>query len=196
MAKQALARAIALTYVDYAQAQAEARLADEAAAAYAETAEVIRSRYQAGLTDELAAVNADTVRARAEGEAVAARDALVLAQYRLAAMVGEGPDFGLGLAPAALVTPVTAPDGVGIDIVAQRPDIAAARARVEAQLHQVRAAERDFYPNVSISARPVHPCRRDPLGDPGAAPAAFSGGQAERAAQRRAGRSRRGGRGL
>jgi NodT family efflux transporter outer membrane factor (OMF) lipoprotein len=152
MARQVLARGIALTYVDYAQAQAEAQIATEAAAAYAETADLIRARYRAGLTDELAAVNADTARARAEGEAVEARDALALAQFRLAAMVGEGPDFGLGLAPPAIIIPPSVPDGVGIDIIARRPDIAAAKARIEARLHDVRAAERDFYPDVSISA--------------------------------------------
>jgi NodT family efflux transporter outer membrane factor (OMF) lipoprotein len=152
VARQALARGIALTYIDYAQAQADARLATEAAAAYAETAGLIRSRYRAGLSDELAAVNADTVRARAEAEAEEAREALVLAQYRLAAMVGEGPDFGLGLAPAAIVIPPSAPGGIAIDLVARRPDIAAAKARVAAQLHGIRAAERDYYPNLSISA--------------------------------------------
>jgi NodT family efflux transporter outer membrane factor (OMF) lipoprotein len=152
VARLALARGIALTYIDYAQAQADVRLANDAAAAYAETAELIRSRYQAGLSDELAAVNADTVRARAEAEAEEAQEALVLAQYRLAAMVGEGPDFGLGLGPAAIVMPPSAPNGIGIDVIARRPDIAAAKARVAARLHGIRAAEREFYPNLSISA--------------------------------------------
>ena len=68
--------------------------------------------------------------------------------------MGAGPDRGQTLtrpqlqAPADIVLPSTLP----ADLLGRRPDVAAARAQVEAAAHDIKAAEADFYPNVNLTA--------------------------------------------
>jgi NodT family efflux transporter outer membrane factor (OMF) lipoprotein len=77
-----------------------------------------------------------------------------LSRNQLAELVAAGPDRGQQLkrpqlaAPAALALPTTVP----ADLLGRRPDVAAARARVQAATHGVAAAEADFYPNVNLAA--------------------------------------------
>jgi len=77
------------------------------------------------------------------------------AQLRLAALAAL-----LGTTPKALPTlqarPLPAvdarlPDNVGIDLVARRPDVTAARWRVEAAMRQVDRARAEFYPDISLA---------------------------------------------
>ena len=71
----------------------------------------------------------------------------------LAALLGIAP----GDLPALTAKPLPAvdaalPNGVGTDLLARRPDIAASRWRVEAALRRADEARADFYPDISISA--------------------------------------------
>ena len=72
----------------------------------------------------------------------------------LAALVGVGPDRGLDLqrphltAPANIALPSTLP----VDLLGRRPDVVAARWRVEAAARAVAASEAAFYPNVNLVA--------------------------------------------
>jgi NodT family efflux transporter outer membrane factor (OMF) lipoprotein len=72
----------------------------------------------------------------------------------IAALVGVGPDRGLDLqrprltAPANIVLPSTLP----VDLLGRRPDVTAARWRVEAAARGVAASEAAFYPNVNLVA--------------------------------------------
>src|SRR5439155_1126385 len=71
-----------------------------------------------------------------------------------ALLAAAGPDRGQRLrrpqlaAPADLALPAALP----ADLLARRPDVAAARAQVQAAAHGVAAAEADFYPNVNLTA--------------------------------------------
>jgi NodT family efflux transporter outer membrane factor (OMF) lipoprotein len=77
-----------------------------------------------------------------------------LARNQLADLVAAGPDRGQSLkrpqlqAPADIALPSTLP----ADLLGRRPDVAAARAQVEAASHGIKAAEADFYPNVNLAA--------------------------------------------
>jgi NodT family efflux transporter outer membrane factor (OMF) lipoprotein len=51
---------------------------------------------------------------------------------------------------AALAT-LALPPSAGIDLVGRRPDIVAARARVEAAAEQIKAARAAFYPDISLN---------------------------------------------
>ena len=72
----------------------------------------------------------------------------------IAALVGVGPDRGLDLqrpqltAPANIMLPSTLP----VDLLGRRPDVTAARWRVEAAARGVAASEAAFYPNVNLVA--------------------------------------------
>jgi NodT family efflux transporter outer membrane factor (OMF) lipoprotein len=72
----------------------------------------------------------------------------------LAALVGVGPDRGLDLkrphlsAPANIALPATLP----VELLGRRPDVVAARWRVEAAARGVASSEAAFYPNVNLVA--------------------------------------------
>jgi NodT family efflux transporter outer membrane factor (OMF) lipoprotein len=79
---------------------------------------------------------------------------LDLARHQLADLVGAGPDRGLALTRPKLVAPssISLPSVLPADLLGRRPDVAAARAQVEAAAHGVRAAEAEFYPDVNLTA--------------------------------------------
>jgi NodT family efflux transporter outer membrane factor (OMF) lipoprotein len=75
-------------------------------------------------------------------------------RYQLAALMGEGPDRGLTIARPTLGVgdEVRLPDNLPADLVSRRPDIVAARWRVDAATHDVKEAKAEFYPDVNIAA--------------------------------------------
>ncbi|HTH73320.1 MAG TPA: efflux transporter outer membrane subunit [Trinickia sp.] len=87
--------------------------------------------------------------------AVTALDASILTtRYQLAALVGAGPDRGLSIGrptPSAS-DEVELPDNLPADLLSRRPDIVAARWRVDAITHEVKEAKAEFYPDINLSA--------------------------------------------
>jgi len=78
----------------------------------------------------------------------------MLNKHALAALVGQGPDRALTIErPAATSLQAQGlPADASINLVGRRPDIAAARARLEGAAERIKEARASFYPNVSISA--------------------------------------------
>ena len=70
----------------------------------------------------------------------------------LAALAGAGPDRALAIvAPTVdFAAPRNVPADATINLVGRRPDIAAARASVEAAASRIKVARAAFYPNISI----------------------------------------------
>jgi NodT family efflux transporter outer membrane factor (OMF) lipoprotein len=75
-------------------------------------------------------------------------------RYQLAALMGQGPDRGLTIARPALGVgdAVRLPDNLPADLVSRRPDIVAARWRVDAITHEVKEAKAEFYPDINLTA--------------------------------------------
>lgn len=89
----------------------------------------------------------------------AAREKLLGLQARskvlrdeLAALAGQGPDWGQGIQVLASAGPdsLALPADLPLQLLARRPDIAAARWRVEAARASVRGARAAFYPDVNL----------------------------------------------
>ena len=98
---------------------------------------------------------------QAEGQAALVRAAVDYTQSNidtarnaLAALVGVGPDRGLDLVRPHLTAPtnIALPSTLPVDLIGRRPDVAAARWRVEASARGVAASEAAFYPNVNLVA--------------------------------------------
>jgi len=72
----------------------------------------------------------------------------------LAVLTGRGPGAGAALARPALRldVPVALPANLPAELVGHRPDIRAARWRVEAMARGMHAAHADFYPNIDLIA--------------------------------------------
>ena len=79
---------------------------------------------------------------------------LALSRNQLADLAGAGPDRGQALARPRLHAPdgIRLPSALPADLLGRRPDVAAARAQVEAAGHNIKSAEADFYPNVNLTA--------------------------------------------
>ena len=90
----------------------------------------------------------------AKSELALADELITLRRHQLAALAGAGPDRGLSIARPGLAAelPVGLPDSVTTDLIGRRPDIAAARLRVEAAAKRIAVARADFYPAVRLSA--------------------------------------------
>jgi NodT family efflux transporter outer membrane factor (OMF) lipoprotein len=153
-ARLALAGAVAEAYVALDRAYAQADLAQRAEAQRADILKLTQTRVTAGLDTEterrLAAGAVPTAaadREQAEGDRLRAT-------HLLAALAGEGADAYEGL-----VRPVLAPDAVlklpatlPTDLLAHRPDIAAAERRIEAARQGRKAAAAAFYPDIDLKA--------------------------------------------
>jgi NodT family efflux transporter outer membrane factor (OMF) lipoprotein len=86
---------------------------------------------------------------------LAALDGSILAtRYQLAALMGAGPDRGLSIERPAMSRgdDVRLPDNLPADLVSRRPDIVAARWRVDALTHEVKESKAEFYPDINLSA--------------------------------------------
>jgi len=79
---------------------------------------------------------------------------IVTTRYQLAALLGAGPDRGLSIARPTLGIgdEVRLPDNLPADLVSRRPDLVAARWRVDALTHDVKEAKAEFYPDINLSA--------------------------------------------
>ena len=71
-----------------------------------------------------------------------------------AALLGAGPDRGLAITRPALGIgdEVRLPDNLPADLVSRRPDLVAAKWRVDALTHDVKEAKAEFYPDINLSA--------------------------------------------
>jgi NodT family efflux transporter outer membrane factor (OMF) lipoprotein len=98
---------------------------------------------------------------QAEAEVATAREALgatdqaiAVRRNQIAALMGAGPDRGLTIERPPLSTRPNAgvPAGVTTALIGRRPDVVAARERVEAAASRIKVARADFFPAIRLSA--------------------------------------------
>lgn len=152
--KLALQTAIARGYNQLARLYALRDIAAQEVAHREQIDRIAAGRIATGLDTEeerkIAQANLATSRA-----AVAALDGNLLStRYQLAALIGAGPDRGLSIARPTLGIgdEVRLPDNLPADLIGRRPDIVAARWRVDAMTHEVKQAKAAFYPDINLSA--------------------------------------------
>jgi NodT family efflux transporter outer membrane factor (OMF) lipoprotein len=111
-------------------------------------------RVGAGLDTETERQNSQRASAASRAALTALDGRILTTRYQLAALLGQGPDRGLRIQRPALGTgdSVSLPDNLPADLLARRPDIVAARWRVDAVTHDIDNAKADFYPNINLSA--------------------------------------------
>lgn len=153
-ARLMLAGSVVETYLDMARAERQIGIAQRTIATREGTVKLVQVRIRNRLSSQLDAEAAGTLLAQAREALVAAQGARVLSANALAALTGRGAGAMPPLAPTtlrmdnALALPATIP----ADLLARRPDIAAAQARIAAAGAGRQAARRAYYPNVNLSA--------------------------------------------
>ncbi|MBC7575369.1 MAG: efflux transporter outer membrane subunit [Herminiimonas sp.] len=82
------------------------------------------------------------------------QEQIALSRNQLAALLGRGPDRGLTIARPILPEPAQTrlPSSLPLTLIGRRPDIVAARWRVEAAQGQIDYARAQFYPNIDVMA--------------------------------------------
>lgn len=152
-ARLALTSGVAQTYFDWLATNARLELTREIVAGLARNRTLVQARVARGL--DPAERDAEAARQVAQGSEQQALLEGALAQQRaaLAALLGVAPAQLPDLKPRALPSAVGGvPADAALDLVARRPDITAARWRVEAALKRSDALRAEFYPDFSISA--------------------------------------------
>jgi len=112
-----------------------------------------RQRLQAGLdsTQELTANEASLPEIGQYLESL--REQTAIARNALAALTGQPLGLqDLQAAPLSTLKTMATPQAIAMNLLATRPDIGAARARVEASLTEVEVTKALFYPNVNLVA--------------------------------------------
>lgn len=150
----ALAGVVTQTYIALAAAYRTCDVTGEVASLRARELELENSRVSSGLDSRTALHAAEQALAAAkvaDRTCQADRDRIV---HSLAALTGQGADAyhtiarpGLDLAKA-----VDVPPSLPADLLAQRPDVLAAGARVETAIAERKVAYTAFFPNVDLLA--------------------------------------------
>jgi NodT family efflux transporter outer membrane factor (OMF) lipoprotein len=153
-ARLALAVAVARAYfqldLDYAFSDvAQANLAQQST-----ILDLTRQRVAAGLENTARVKQSEANMALVRAEVDYTQASIETTRNSLAALVGVGPDRGLDLQRPHLTPPanIALPSALPVDLLGRRPDVEAARWRVEAAARGVAASEAAFYPNVNLVA--------------------------------------------
>jgi NodT family efflux transporter outer membrane factor (OMF) lipoprotein len=149
-----LSTGIALAYLDLDRLYAERDVAQATLDARIATQRLVAGRLLNGLETRGSVRQSEAEVATARSQLGAAEQAITVCRHQLAALIGAGPDRGLDIARPALgaPSPVDLPAGVTTDLIGRRPDIAAARERLEAEASRIDVARADFFPAIRLSA--------------------------------------------
>ena len=152
-ARLVLTTGIASTYADLTALYAQRDSLEKALEIRTRTLDLVKQRVDVGLDNETALRLAEARIPQTKADLAASDEAIMLDKHALAALTGQGPDRAISIerpAPGALQAQGL-PENASIDLVGRRPDIAAARTRLEAAAERIKVSRADFYPNISIS---------------------------------------------
>jgi NodT family efflux transporter outer membrane factor (OMF) lipoprotein len=152
-ARLALASNVVRGYIALAQSFDALDVAQREQARATHLHELGRQRVEAGLDNQLQLRQAESTIAAAQQQAQAAQQQIDAWRNALAALLGKGPDRGLDIArPRLLDAPAPAvPAVLPSELLGHRPDVVAARWRVEAASRGIDAAKAQFKPSVNLS---------------------------------------------
>jgi NodT family efflux transporter outer membrane factor (OMF) lipoprotein len=153
-ARLMLTTGIANAYADLAQLYVDRDISQGAYDIRAATQKLVDDRVKSGLDTQgdLSQAEAGVLSARAD--LAAADEMIALRRNQLAALIGAGPDRGIDIARPTVGSLAARglPDGVTTDLIGRRPDVAAARARLEAAASRIKEARAAFFPAINLSA--------------------------------------------
>lgn len=153
-ARLALTTGIAATYAELAALHAQRDSLESALDIRSQTLNLVKQRVDAGLDNDSALRLAEARIPQTRSDLAATDEAIALTKNALAALVGAGPDraLAIGRPQIAALHAQGLPATASVDLLGRRPDVAAARARVEAADQRTKEARAAFYPNISLSA--------------------------------------------
>lgn len=152
--KLTLTSAIARNYNQLARLYALHDIAQQEVEQREQIDRITAGRIANGLDTEVERKTAQANLATSRATLASFDGSIVTTRYQLAALLGADPDRGLSIARPTLGIgdEVRLPDNLPADLVSRRPDLVAARWRVDALTHDVKEAKAEFYPDINLSA--------------------------------------------
>lgn len=153
-ARLAITSSIAQAYLDLNRAYALVDIATQAEQQRRQILSITRRRIDAGLDTNVELREAEAAVPQAELVRLQAEAAAEVAVHRLTALIGKGAGDYSGVQKPTLNVAATLsiPTELPADLLGRRPDILAARARIDSATAQRAAARADFLPNINLSA--------------------------------------------
>ena len=153
-ARLTLAADVAKAYSDLGQAHIVRDLAEEDLKRTRQMLELSQRRLDSGIDSHYQYQQTESLAASSESQLIDAQKQLQSARIALAVLLGKGPDRGGELARPAVLKPaaVAVPAVLPAELLGRRPDLIAARWRVEAASRTIDASKTRFYPNLNLSA--------------------------------------------
>lgn len=148
-----LAAQVARSYVTLARLLAQKEVAERTLAQRQALLNLSEQRTRAGLDSQVELTQAQAAMPDAQTQIEMLNEQITLARRTIAVLCAQAPDAQNALSPqlAALhIQPV--PQTLGADLLGRRPDVVAARWRVEATTQGIESAKADFYPDVNLTA--------------------------------------------
>lgn len=147
-----LSTAVATTYFEIQNNGIQRRLAKENARLLKQLADIIIDRERHGIESN---IPVKTAMADAQAATLSVEDykrAEMQSRHQLAVLMGKNP-LNTQIDTSAFVynkKQLQLPAIIPANVLAQRPDIASARALTEAAVHQVNVAKTAFFPNINL----------------------------------------------
>jgi NodT family efflux transporter outer membrane factor (OMF) lipoprotein len=151
-ARVVLASNVARTYFQLVRVQEQLAVARRTLGQREEQLRLVRQRVGAGLDTTLEQRQSEGALPEARQQIEALDEQAQTTRNALAALVGSNDVPAVGAVPAlAKLQTGTAVPALPADLIARRPDVAAALWRVEAAGEDVKSAKAQFYPNINLT---------------------------------------------
>ena len=157
LARLEIAHAVADAYYDAGEAGRALALLETQISSAENLAELTEERFAQGAGTAASALQQRDFAASLRAQRPGAETALALAESRFDVLLGRTPDSELNGPGALPAAPETASVGTPIELIARRPDVAAARERLVAADYRVAAAIASAFPDIVLSATATGP---------------------------------------
>lgn len=153
-ARLTLAADVARAYSDLGQAHVVYDLSVDDLKRTRQMLDLGNRRLASGIDSRFQFQQTQSLEAGSEAQLIDAEKSLRSAKITLAVLLGKGPDRGDEIARPKVLQPsaVALPSALPAELLGRRPDLVAARWRVEAARKNIVAGKTNFYPNLNLSA--------------------------------------------
>ncbi|MEO8402811.1 MAG: efflux transporter outer membrane subunit [Gammaproteobacteria bacterium] len=147
-----LTTALATTYLQLQSNLLQLSLAQKILQERSATFNIIKDRTQNDIASEIPLTLANTDLQKAKIRVSSYREAVALSQHQLAVLMGKNALVSHVDTVSFHQRRLTIPRVIPANLLAQRPDVLAARSEMEVYAHEVNAAKARFFPNINLQA--------------------------------------------
>ncbi len=151
-ARLSIAAQVTSAWFALREAAEQLDLAERTTATYESSAEVVRDRFDAGLSGALDLRLAEANVATSAASAVSARRNYRVTSRQIELLLGRFPAAELDSVGEFPALPPVVPAGIPADVLARRPDLVAAEHRMAAAEALAKAARLDRWPSLSLTS--------------------------------------------